>query len=88
MRSIRAVGLRHRGVKPLRGWVATSWRSRATTAMRFGRFTICRAVLLHAFQKKATRGATPKPEIDIRRRLRAAEKHYRENYGGGLIDED
>ena len=28
--------------------------------------------------------ATPKREIDlIRLRLRAAEQHYRENYGGG-----
>ena len=41
--------------------------------------------VLHAFQKKAKQGiATPKPEIDlIRRRLRAAEQHYRENFGRG-----
>ena len=40
--------------------------------------------VLHALQKKAKRGiATPKPEIDlIRRRLRAAEQQYSENYGG------
>ena len=37
----------------------------------------------HAFQKKAKSGiATPKREIDlIRRRLRAAKQHYRENFG-------
>jgi len=37
--------------------------------------------VLHAFQKKSTRGiATPKQEIDlIRRRLHAAEEHHDEN---------
>ena len=46
--------------------------------------------VLHAFQKKAKRGiATPKREIDlIRRRLRAAEQHYRENTGRGYADEN
>ena len=39
----------------------------------------------HVSQKKPKWGiATPKSESDlIRRRLRAAEKHYQENYGGG-----
>ena len=41
--------------------------------------------VLHAFQKKAKRGAeTPRPEIDlIRKRLRAAEQHYADNYQEG-----
>ena len=41
--------------------------------------------VLHAFQKKAKRGvATPESEIDlIKRRLRAAEQHYRQNHDGG-----
>jgi len=36
--------------------------------------------VLHAFQKKSTKGiATPQREIDlIRRRLAAAEQHYKE----------
>ena len=40
--------------------------------------------VLHAFQKKARRGiATPKRELDlVRRRLRAAEQHYRETHHG------
>ena len=38
----------------------------------------------HAFQKKARRGiATPKQELDlVRRRLRAAERHYRDTHRG------
>lgn len=41
--------------------------------------------VLHAFQKKATRGiATPKHEIDlVRARYRAAEEHYRTLRRGG-----
>ena len=89
------VGLRHRGVKPLRGLgsnvleVVSRHDGDTFRAVYTVRFRAA-VYVLHAFQKKAKRGiATPKPEIDlIRRRLRAAEKHYRENYGGGLIDED
>ncbi len=89
------VGLRHRGVKPLRGLgsnvleVVSRHEGDTFRAVYTVRFRAA-VYVLHAFQKKAKRGiATPKPEIDlIRRRLRAAEKHYRENYGGGLIDED
>ena len=38
--------------------------------------------VLHAFQKEAKRGAeTPKPDIElIKRRLKAAEQHYRDTY--------
>ena len=89
------VGLRHRGVKPLRGLgsnvleVVSRHDGDTFRAVYTVRFRAA-VYVLHAFQKKAKRGiATPKPEIDlIRRRLRAAEKHYREKYGGGLIDED
>ena len=40
--------------------------------------------VLHAFQKKARRGiATPKQDLDlVRRRLRAAERHYRDAHHG------
>ena len=40
--------------------------------------------VLHAFQKKAKRGiATPKRELDlVRRRLQAAERHYRDTHRG------
>lgn len=39
--------------------------------------------VLHAFKKKSKNGvATPKREMDlVRQRLKAAEKHYRENFG-------
>lgn len=39
--------------------------------------------VLHAFQKKSTRGiATPKPDLDlIHQRYKAAEQHYRTHYG-------
>ena len=42
--------------------------------------------VLHAFQKKATRGiSTPKHEIDlVRARYRAAEEHYRHSRKGGV----
>ncbi|MEW5926157.1 MAG: type II toxin-antitoxin system RelE/ParE family toxin [Gemmatimonadota bacterium] len=42
--------------------------------------------VLHAFQKKATRGiSTPKREIDlVRARYRAAEEHYRNSRQGGV----
>lgn len=41
--------------------------------------------VLHCFQKKSKRGReTPKHEIDlVTARLKAAEAHYRENYGKG-----
>lgn len=88
------VGLKHRGVKPLRGLgsnvleVVARHDSDAFRAVYTVRFRVA-VYVLHAFQKKARRGiATPQPEIDlVRRRLRVAEQHYRENYGGGQIDE-
>ena len=84
------VGLKHRDVRPLRGLgsnvleVVSRHDGDAFRAVYTVRFRAA-VYVLHAFRKKAKRGiATPKPEIDlIRRRLRAAEQHYSENYGGG-----
>ena len=84
------MGLRHRDVKTLRGLgsnvleVISRWDGDAFRAVYTVRFRGA-VYVLHVFQKKSKRGiATPKSEIDlIRRRLRAAEKHYRENHGGG-----
>lgn len=89
------VGFQHRHVKPLKGLgsnileVISRHDGNAFRAVYTGRFKVA-VYVLHVFQKKATRGiATPKPEIDlIKRRLRAAEQHHRENYGGGQSDED
>lgn len=88
------VGLKHRSVKPLRGLgsnvleVVARHDGDAFRAVYTVRFRAA-VYVLHAFQKKAKRGtATPQPEIDlVRRRLRVAEQHYRENYSGGQIDE-
>lgn len=40
---------------------------------------------LHAFQKKSKKGiSTPKDEIDlVKKRLKSAEEHYKENYERG-----
>ena len=83
-------GLRHRDVKPLRGlgghvleaiprWDGDAFRAVYTVRFRGAVY------VLPVFRKKSKRGiATPKSESDlIRCRLRAAEKHYRENHGGG-----
>ena len=82
-------GLRHRDAKPLRGLgssvleVVSRHDGNAFRAVYTVRFRAT-VYVVHAFQKKAKRGiATSKPDIDlIRRRLGAAEKHYRSNYGG------
>ena len=79
-----------RDVKPLRGLgsnvleVITRHQGDTFRAVYTVRFRAA-VYVLHAFQKKARRGiTTPKPEIDlIRLRLRAAEQHYSENFGGG-----
>jgi phage-related protein len=41
--------------------------------------------ILHCFQKKSKKGATtPKHDVElVKARLKAAEAHYRENYGKG-----
>ena len=84
-------GLRHRDVKPLRGFGSgalevvsrhdgDTFRARVYTV----RFETA-VYVLHAFQKKAKRGvATPKRELDlVRRRLRVAEQHWRQTHDGG-----
>lgn len=83
------IGLRHREVKQLRGFGSNVLEVvsrhdgdtfRAVYTIRFR----SAVYVLHAFQKKARRGiSTPKQEIErIRLRVKAAEQHYRENYGG------
>ena len=82
------VGLKHLDAKPLRGLGSGVLEVisrhdgntfRAVYTVRFGDAIY----VLHAFQKKAKRNlATPKREIDlVRRRLKAAAEHHRENYG-------
>ncbi len=82
-------GLRHRDAKPLRGFGSGVLEAvsrhdgdtfRAVYTVRFE----TAVYVLHAFQKKARRGiATPKPELDlVRRRLAAAERHYRDTHRG------
>ena len=78
-------GLRHRDAKPLKGFGADVLEVvsrhdgdtfRAVYTVRFE----TAVYVLHAFQKKARRGiATPNKELDtVRRRLKAAEQHYRD----------
>ena len=81
-------GLKHRDVKPMKGFLGSSVLEvasrydgdtyRAVYTVRFK----AAIYVLHAFQKKAKRGAgTPKPEINlITRRLQVAELHYRDYY--------
>ena len=78
-------GLRHRDAKPLIGFgagvleVVSRHDGDTFRAVYTVRFETA-VYVLHAFQKKARRGiATPKKELDtVRRRLRAAERHYRD----------
>ncbi|MXW79786.1 MAG: addiction module toxin RelE [Gemmatimonadetes bacterium] len=84
------VGLKHRSTKPLKGLGANvleiisrqegdTYRTVYTVRFKAAIY------VLHAFQKKAKRGiATPKQEIDlVKHRLKAAEQHYADTYGGG-----
>ena len=83
-------GLRHRDAKPLKGFgpgvleVVARHDGDTFRAVYTVRFEAA-VYVLHALQKKAKRGvATPKYELDlVRRRLRAAERHYRRTHGGG-----
>ena len=84
------VGLRHRDVKPLKGLgsnvleVISRYDGGTYRAVYTVRFKAA-VYVLHAFQKKAKRGAqTPRHDIDlIRDRLKVAEQHYKNTYGGG-----
>ena len=82
-------GLKHRAAKPLKGLgthvleVVSRHDGDTYRAVYTVRFKAA-VYVLHAFQKKAKRGtATPKQEIDlVKHRLKAAEQHYTETYGG------
>ena len=82
-------GLRHRDAKPLKGFgsgvleVVSRYDGDTFRAVYTVRFEST-VYVLHAFQKKAKRGAaTPIKELDlIRRRLRIAEQHFRDTHGG------
>ena len=84
------LGRKHRAAKPIRGLgggileVVSRHDGDTFRAVYTVRFKAA-VYVLHAFQKKARRSiSTPKREIDlVRRRLRAAEQHYTETYGGG-----
>ncbi len=80
-------GLKHHDAKPLKGLGSGVLEVvsrhdgdtyRAVYAVRFKDAVY----VLHAFQKKAKKGvSTPKTEIElIKRRLKAAENHYKANY--------
>ena len=81
-------GLKHRDAKPLKGLgpgileVVSRHEGNAYRTVYTVRFAAA-VYVLHAFQKRAKKGiATPKHEIDlVRRRLRAAQQDYEENYG-------
>lgn len=83
-------GLRHRDAKPLKGFgsgvleVVARHDGNTFRAVYTVRFETA-IYVLHAFQKKARRGAaTPKYELDlVRRRLRVAERHNRQTHSGG-----
>ena len=83
-------GLQHHDAKPLKGFssgvleVVACHDGDTYRAVYTVRFQAA-VYVLHAFQKKARRGiATPKKDLDlVRRRLRVAERHYRDTHGGG-----
>ena len=83
------LAFRHRDAKPLRGFgsgvleVVSRHDGDTFRAVYTVRFETA-VYVLHAFQKKARRGiATPKQGLDlVRRRLAAAEWHYRDTHRG------
>ena len=90
-------GLKHRDAKPLKGLGAganvleivsrgagDTYRTVYTVQFRSAVY------VLHAFQKKSKRGIeTPKQEIDrVKSRLKTAQHHYTNAYGGGQTNED
>ncbi len=83
-------GLKHRDAKPLKGLGANILevvsRQEGNTYRTVYTVRFKAAVyVLHAFQKKSKRGiATPKQELDlVKQRLKAAQRHYADNYGQG-----
>ena len=82
------LGRKHRDAKPLKGLgsgvleVVSRFDGDTCRAAYTVRFKAA-VYVLHAFQKKARRGAeTPRPDIElVRNRLRTAEQHYRHAHG-------
>ena len=81
------VGQKHRNAKPLRniGSNVLEIVSRYDGGTYRVAYTVQFSMVvyvLHAFQKKSKRGiSTPKQDIDlIKRRLKAAEQHYKNTY--------
>lgn len=83
-------GLKHRDAKPLKGIgsgvleVVSRYGGVAYRSVYTVRFPGA-IYLLHAFEKKAKTGiTTPKRDVDlVKRRLKAAEWHYRHTYQPG-----
>jgi phage-related protein len=82
------IGLKHRDAKPLAGFGSEVFEvtHRFASATYRTVYTVGFAdavYALHVFQKKSKKGiATPAFEIALlKRRLRAAEEHYRATYG-------
>ena len=87
------LGRKHRDAKPLKGLgsgvleVVSRHDGDTCRAAYTVRFKAA-VYVLHAFRKKAKRGAEP-PRLDIelvRDRLRTAEQHYRHAYGEEQVD--
>lgn len=84
------VGGRHRDAKPLKGMgsgvmeIVSRHQGDTYRAVYTVRFHAA-VYVLHAFQKKAKKGAaTPKYKIDlVKSRLKAAQDHYARTYGRG-----
>ena len=82
------LGRKHRDAKPVKGLdsgvleVVSRYDGDTCRAAYTVRFKAA-VYVLHAFQKKAKRGAeTPRPDIElVRNRLRTAEQHYRHAHG-------
>lgn len=80
-------GFKHRDAKPLKGMgsgileIVSRHDGDTYRAVYSVRFKTA-VYVLHAFQKKAKKGiATPRQEMElVKRRLKAAEQHYRETY--------
>ena len=81
-------GEKHQSAKPLKGFggagvleVVENFDSNTYRAVYTVKFAGV-VYVLHAFQKKSKRGAaTPQHDIElIKKRLKAAEQHYQENY--------
>ena len=87
------LGRKHRDAKPLKGLGSgvlevVSRHDGDTCRVAYTVRFKAAVYVLHAFQKKAKRGAeTPRPDIElVRSRLRTAEQHYAHAYGEEQVD--